>query len=340
MPIDALFTAPLIVAAVFVASALGKLADPRRAALAFDALKVPRPLAQGWIRAAHPWAELLIALCLVVTSGIPAVVTATVTTVLAVVYLVLIVRALQSPEPTDCACFGVVGAEQVSGWTVLRNVWLLGLSAVSVWVAQDGRSPLQWAVGLGSDAWWLVAMVAAATMTALVVHPSAPKPAAEDAVEDLDLEDYERTADPPRPRSPWRTGAVVSLREFAGSRPKLILAVSGTCSSCLPTIEAAPQWRERLPEVDIHLLYASTDDPATSSPSQPQTLYDPQRFVYEALQLRGTPSAVLLGADGMLAGGPVAGHDVISAFVADVEAELAEPPPAAEVEPRRGLGLA
>ena len=324
MPIDALFTAPLIVAAVFVASALGKLADPRRAALAFDALKVPQPLAQRWMRSAHPWAELLIALCLVVTSGVPAVVTAIITTALALAYLVLIVRALRSPEPTDCACFGVVGTEQVSGWTVLRNIWLLALSGVCVWVATDGRSPLQWALELGSDAWWLAAMVAAAAMTALIVHPSAPKPAstAEDAVDDLDLEDYERTEIPHVPLT-LADGSVVSLREFAGSRPKLILAVSQTCSSCLPTIEAAPQWRERLPEVDVHLLYGSTDDSATSSPSGPQTLYDPQRFVYEALRFRGTPSAVLLGADGMLAGGPVAGHDAITTFVADVEAELA-----------------
>jgi hypothetical protein len=323
VPIDALFTAPLIVAAVFVASALGKLANPRRAALAFDALNVPRRLAQGWMRAAHPWAELLLALCLVVASGIPAVLTATVTTALAVAYLVLIVRVLQSPEPTHCACFGVLGAEQVSGWTVLRNVLLLGLSAVSVWVAQDGRSPLQWAFGLGSDAWWLVAVVAAATMTALVVHPSAPKPTAEATVDDLDLEDYERTAIPHIPLT-LADGSVVSLREFAESRPKLLLAVSGSCSSCLPTVEAAPKWRERLPEVDIHLLYVSAQDPATSSTSEPQTLYDPKGFVYEALRLQGTPSAVLLGADGMLAGGPVVGHDDISAFVEDVEAELAD----------------
>ena len=108
MPIDALFTAPLIVAAVFVASALGKLADAQRAALAFDALKVPEPLSQPWMRSAHPWAELLIALCLVVTSGLPAVVTAIITTALALTYLVLIVRAVRSPEPTDCACFGVL----------------------------------------------------------------------------------------------------------------------------------------------------------------------------------------------------------------------------------------
>ena len=72
---------------------------------------------------------------------------------------------------------------------------------------------------------------------------------------------------------------------------------------------------------------APTTRPRRACP-YPQTLYDPKRFVYEALRLRGTPSAVLLGADGMLAGGPVAGHDAISTFVADVEAELAERSPA------------
>jgi Methylamine utilisation protein MauE len=328
VPTDALISAPLIVAAVFVASAVGKLAEPRRAAMAFDTLKVPRPLAQPWMRTAHPWAELLIALCLIVTWGVPAVVTAIMTTALACFYVFLIVQALRRPEPTDCACFGLHGSEQVTGWTVIRNIWLLGLSVVCVWAAMDGRSPLQRAVELGSDVWWLAAMVAAATMTALIVYPSAARPAAEaeGLVGDLDLEDYVRTEIPHVPVT-TADGSVVSLRELAGSRPKLILAVSGTCSSCARTIDAAPQWRERLPEVDIHLLYASDPhasdgDPVTSSPSQPPNLYDPKRYAYEALRLRGTPSAVLLGADGMLAGGPVAGHEVISTFVADVEAEL------------------
>ena len=331
MPIDALVTAPLIVATVFVASALSKLADPRRAAQAFDALKVPRPLAQQWMRKAHPWAELLLALCLVVASGIPAVVTAGIATAVAVVYLVLIRRAVQRPEPTDCACFGVGGSEQVSGWTVLRNSWLLVLSGVCVWAALDGRSPWQRVVELGSDVWWLAAIVAGAMMTALILYPSASKPAAqvEDPVGDQTLEDYERTEIPHVPVT-MADGKVVSLRELAGSRPQLILAVSGFCSSCVPTIEAAPHWRERLPEVDIHLLYAidrpaNGDDQAPSTSSAPQTLYDAKRFAYEALRLPGTPSAVLLGADGMLAGGPVAGHAEISTFVTDVEAELADP---------------
>jgi hypothetical protein len=38
----------------------------------------------------------------------------------------------------------------------------------------------------------------------------------------------------------------------------------------------------------------------------------------------GRPAAVLLGADGLLAGGPVAGSIAVTEFVADIVAELAE----------------
>jgi hypothetical protein len=329
VPTDALFAAPLLVAAVLVASAVGKLRDPRRAALGFDALRVPQPLARPWIRAAHPWAEILLALCLVLSSGPAAIVTAVVATALFVAYLSLVVRAAQSPEPTDCACFGSAGSERVSGLTVARNVWLLALSGVSLWVPFSGRSPLQWAVGAGPDAWWLAAVAAAAVTTGLILYhgPASPPASARDsegAMDDEDLEDYERTEIPHAPVT-LANGEVVSLRELAVARPKLLLAVSETCSSCHPTIEAAPTWRARLPALDIHLLFLSAAVTDTAEPSQPETLHDPMRFAFEALQLPGTPSAVLLGVDGMLAGGPVAGHDAIRAFVADIETELAAP---------------
>lgn len=324
MQTDALVSAPLIVAAVFVASALGKLADRHRAAEAFDALEVPRPFAQPWMRAAHPWLELLLALGLVVTSGPAAVITAIVTTGLATVYLVLVVRAVRRPDPTDCACFGVVGSEQVSWWTVLRNVWLLGLCALSVWSALEPGSPLARVLGLGADGWWLGAVAAAAVQTALIVRPSRPEPSApaEGSPGQAQPDEYVRTEIPHVPVT-LADGTVVSLRELAVSRPKLILAVSETCGSCQHTIAASPQWRERLPELDIHLLYRTEPDPAAPTPDEPQTLHDPKRYAFEALHLQGTPSGVLLGADGLLAGGPVAGHDAISAFVTDVEAELA-----------------
>jgi hypothetical protein len=44
----------------------------------------------------------------------------------------------------------------------------------------------------------------------------------------------------------------------------------------------------------------------------------------------GAPAAVLLGADGYLAGGPVAGEDDVAAFVEDVFGVLTEQPSPAE----------
>ena len=323
MPTDALFAAPLLVAAVLVASGVGKLRDPERAGLAFDALDVPPGLARPWMRTAHPWAELLLAVCLLATSGVASAVTAALVTLLFTAYLLLIIRAVQRPEPTDCACFGAAGAEQVSGMTVVRNVWLLVLAGLALWVALDGRSLLQWAAGAGQDAWWLAAVAAAAVTVGLILYPGgspAARPATEPVV-DVDLDDYERTAIPHVPVT-LGDGSVISLRDLARARPKLLLAVSTTCGGCVPVIEAAPEWQRRLPEVDLHLLYA-TDVKALSGAAPVEALYDPKRFVFEALSLAGTPSAVLLGADGMLAGGPVAGHNLISAFVTDIEAELA-----------------
>jgi hypothetical protein len=53
------------------------------------------------------------------------------------------------------------------------------------------------------------------------------------------------------------------------------------------------------------------------------TLHDPRRWARETLGLDGTPAAVLLGADGLLAGGPVSGRDEVVAFVDEIAGELA-----------------
>jgi hypothetical protein len=55
------------------------------------------------------------------------------------------------------------------------------------------------------------------------------------------------------------------------------------------------------------------------------------------LRVTSTPTAVLLGTDGMLAGGPLAGSTAIEEFVADIEAQLAEARPANEASPADSL---
>ena len=84
------------------------------------------------------------------------------------------------------------------------------------------------------------------------------------------------------------------------------------------------RWRERLPQLEVRLL----------SSMKPETLpddlrpdgavaYDHAGVAQRALALNGSPTAVLLGADGLLAGGPVEGVAEIEQFVADIADQLA-----------------
>ena len=58
--------------------------------------------------------------------------------------------------------------------------------------------------------------------------------------------------------------------------------------------------------------------------------FDEDVSVGRLLECHGTPSAVLLGSDDLLAGGPVVGPDAVVELVQDIKEELAEPLAAAK----------
>lgn len=313
----------VIVAVVLAASGVGKLRHPDEAAAAFDALRVPRAFAQPWMRRAHPWAELLVAVGVVAAPGWSGVVAALCAAALSVVYLTLVMPAVRSTTATDCACFGA--RKPVSRVTVYRNAWLLLLAAVWVAYSLHGGSPALALLGSREAASWFLVAAAAAIMTGLVVHPGTPAGSAgstpqHPVAHDDDLEDYVREVIPHAPVT-TSAGESLSLRQLAAARPQLILAVSPSCSSCVPTIAEARHWADRLPELSVSLLI-STEPSGTDSTVGVPVLHDPQQYAVHALRLPGTPSAVLLGADGMLAGGPVSGHDAIDEFVAEIDQQL------------------
>ena len=66
---EALILTPLLLAAVLAASGVAKLRDAGSGRAAFDALRVPPALAQPWIVAAVPYAELALAVGLLLTQG-------------------------------------------------------------------------------------------------------------------------------------------------------------------------------------------------------------------------------------------------------------------------------
>jgi hypothetical protein len=65
-------------------------------------------------------------------------------------------------------------------------------------------------------------------------------------------------------------------------------------------------------------LISDPVDSAWAERDEPQSLHDVADYVQDSIGYTGTPSAVLLGADGLLAGGPVTGDLAVDRFVDDI----------------------
>ncbi len=328
MPTDALALAPVILACVLVVSAVGKLRSPSASAEAFRDLRVPAPLSGRLVVEALPYVELVLAAGLVLVGGPTGTLAAVAALLLFAAYLLLVARALGFDEDVDCACFGAFAPGRITRRTVLRNVWLVVLGAAAVLASLQGGSVASRVTEGQTPWWWLVGSLAAAATVVLVVGPAGgtdrtvPQPYANGT----DEGDYVRARTPAVPVV-LGDGSTTTLRALSAERPQLLIHVSETCGSCLDVIEAVPGWRDRLSAVDVRLVL-SLDPGSTPLASHTDTLtvHDSQGLVAETFDMRATPSAVLLGADGMLAGGPVVGSLAVPEFVTDILRELAELP--------------
>ena len=91
----------------------------------------------------------------------------------------------------------------------------------------------------------------------------------------------------------------------------------------LDVITELPDWARRLPRMRIAVVTSrlAAEVPATL---QGAVLLDPESRTRIAMGAPDALMAVLLGADGLLAGGPVHGLDAVRAFVAAIETRFAE----------------
>lgn len=324
MPTDALVLAPAIVAVVLVAGAVGKLRTPDASAEAFRDLRVPAVLSGRLVVAVLPWAELLLAAGLLLAGGPLGVAVTVAAALLLTAYLVLVARALGFDDDVECACFGAFAPGRITRRTVLRNAWLVVLALAALVLATQGSSPVQRVADGSAPWWWLVGAAAAAWTVALVLGWGGDGAPARSAPEDLTVEegDYLRVRTPALPVT-LGDGTATTLRRLSETRPQLLVYVSEGCGSCVEVIDAVPTWREQLPQLDVRVIvHVDPQSSALTSRDEPLSVHDTEGLVYETFDLR-TPSAVLLGADGLLAGGPVVGSTAVPAFVEDVRAELA-----------------
>ncbi len=321
---------PLLLAVVFTASGLGKWRDDDAAtARGWADMGVPEQLNLGWLRRLHPWAEIVLAAALVVAPGPLAVVAASAAALLCMVYLVLIVRAALRPEPTGCACFGEKARTPITGRTVVRNAVLLAAALLAVVHSVSAGSPLSVLLDAPAATWWWLLAVAGAAVTAVLIEgapgesPVATQAPSGPGADVGEPGDYVRTLTP-FAHLVDSNGLAYSIVDLSAARAQLLFFVSPGCGSCKGVADRLPEWQERLPEVQLRLVVTlPLEELAESRPDwAPYAMQDPNGDAARMLRAAYTPTAVLLGTDGMLAGGPVAGSQEIADFVNDIAAEL------------------
>ncbi|KRF43277.1 hypothetical protein ASH01_15880 [Terrabacter sp. Soil811] len=327
MPTDALALAPVILAVVLVVSAVGKLRSPSASKEAFRDLRVPAPLRNRVVVEGLPWGELLLAALLLLVGGPVGTLAAVAALLLFTAYLGLVVRALGFDEDVDCACFGEFAPGRITTRTVVRNAWLVLMAVLTTVVAAQGASVVARVADGRLPWWWLLGALAVAVSCVLVLGRSAPiaeTPGAHNEPNTIQEEegDYLRYRTPALPVV-LGDGSETDLRSLSAERAQLLLFVSETCGPCTDVIAATPGWREQLPEIDIrHVVTLEPGVGSMTSTATPLSVHDPLMRLPDSFGFRGTPAALLLGADGLLAGGPVIGSDAVPEFVADVLSEL------------------
>lgn len=319
----------LTLVAVLLTSGVAKLRDRRATRDAFTALRVPGIVPADAGAAALPWVEITLAVLLLVAPAGWLAPVAVVVLALMLAYTVVIARALGFEEPVTCSCFGSLGRHEVDRTTLVRNLLLCLVSVGVLWLALDGGSTAGAVADLTPADWWAVgASGVAAAVAALVIGGqtgTGPSPAGDD-----ELLDYDRQAIPFGALT-LPDGRSTTLSELSRSQARLLVVLNPGCGPCVRTAERLDDWAARLdPAVGVVAIYPDEQSALAATQHAPDlAAWEPELNVRRVFSV-GTPAAVLLGADGFLAGGPVAGEKDVTAFVDEVLEAVAEQPTAAE----------
>ena len=280
-----------------------------------------------------PWAELVLAAGLLFAPGPLFPVFAIASCALMMFYLVVIARALATGRTEGCNCFGKKSAAPVSRYTLIRNIALTVAGILTV-VASfvGGKAVVYELVGLNGSGWlWAVgAALIALTLWAIQRGESLAEPAPDIPEVVLpsaadESEDYVRV---PIPYASIYTtdGRVTTLRDMSRVQARVLFFASPTCGSCTPILKTIPRWQKLLPQLGLHPVFSSEEKIRQAHKLEKldegvEALVDPKHAAMHNFG-RGTPMAVILGSDGMLAGGPVAGTSDVKQLMDDLLVEF------------------
>lgn len=153
---------------------------------------------------------------------------------------------------------------------------------------------------------------------------------------DEELLDYER-AEIPGGVLQQPSGRLITLTQLTAQSAALLVFVSEGCGPCERVLDQAAGWIESLsPFMQVNFVFSRPIDQLRERTTQrvgEHAMHDLQFTARSALGGRTAPSAVLLGADGLLAGGPVDGGSAVIEFVEAIQEQLTSASNEAELSP-------
>ena len=326
--------AGLAVAAVFAAAGLGKLTDRAGTRKAVEEFGAPDFLAKP-LALLLPAAELAVAATLLFAST--RLVGAAGALALLAVFSTAIGVSLARGQAPDCHCFGQLHSAPASWKTLVRNAFLAGLALVAF--AERGPGAFGWigslepvgilalATGVAAGGGGLAFVTLMRSYGRVLLRLDTVETALREA--GLEFPDDEQSLpelgiDPGSPAPAFTAeaadGAPVSLDDLLEpGLPLVLLFTSPSCGPCRALLPAISAWqaehRERLT-----LAVLSSGDRATLRAEADEhglelALADDDLTVHDAFQANGTPSAVLVSADGHIASYVASGSDEIEDLV-------------------------
>ncbi len=324
--------ARLVLAAILLLAAIGKLLDRAGARTALADFDVPPRLARlGAV--ALPALELAVAAGLVFQPT--AEVGAIGATVLFVIFTAGIARVVRAGRAPNCHCFGQLHSAPAGKRTLARNGLFIAISVLAAAGAPgepltglvaprsgDPTVPLAGTIaafGLGLLIPWLCSRLLArrqqqqgrAAPARLPVGIAAPPFALPDG-----------------------HGRLVALSELlAGGNPVMLLFASAMCTQCRAYMPEVARWQERLEGVLRIVPVAYGDRGASHAHTLEhgvrETLFTGEdRGLIDAYATPVTPCAILVDADGLVASAPIEGAPAIEALLRVLAHERPEALPA------------
>lgn len=312
---ESLIVFPVVMAAVIAVGAISKLRSREESASAFNQLRLHPLLRSKLVVRGLPWLELVLALLLILLPRPASIIAAGGALTLMAIYTIVVARALTFDAPVICACFGKLGMGLITWRTVTRNLLLVGVAAGGlVWSIQSPTGVTDAVLNAPARVWgWLLVVALVALITALIVGGRDLAP-----LQQVGSDPNEEYLPVPIPMAYLETpeGSRVTLRELAQQRARLLLFIDPTCSAC-DAVERELITREsRLAPVSVERVTQRHQEDLAD------VLVDPGGSVMRLLEVNTIPGAVLLGTDGLLAGGPVTGFLQVRDFIHNMASEL------------------